>query len=193
MMSVVKATIHKGSFKKLLTELKKQSNLYYKENDFIASENIHISLQNIDNLDELKPTIVEIFGHLEGDWIWSKNDQNVYDYQVANTGIQFKTYVGKKLFGDLSRIHLTGFQYGDKELFDDLTLIDRKHILFDMCRFYKLDNTRTVIVSDVSDTNSSIYMVMHGTLKLTGNDIVPNLFNSLADAYESDDLSELDD
>lgn len=185
----VKASIHKARFKKLLKQMQKEGNIYYNAGDFIASDTIHISLQELDNLDELKPAIVEIFGHLEGDWMWSRKDKNVYDYHNTNIAINYTCPLDYEY--DMERICYSGFEYNGRVVFDDMTMIPEIILMHDMIHVHRETESRRVIITDTSDKIT--YMVMDHTIHLTGNDIVPKFYQEFVKAWKKQEESDMVD
>jgi len=128
--------IDKSKFKKWLKEQSKHYVVFYKENSFIATHKVVINLELIDNLDDIKSSIVEVFKELHGEFVFVSGEKvDVDDYEREHTFILsdfIDNTINPEFFGEV--INISAFFHGSvkslRRMFDDLTLIPDELLMF---------------------------------------------------------------
>lgn len=192
---MVKSSITKAPFKKWLKAISKGSALYYESGRFIGTELNIVNLSIIDNLDDLKPAIVEIFGHLEGCW---KRDVDGEVYDLSEEELHNEIEIGD-VYSPIQPDELP--QIIDSEfrtkcgayIYDDLTVIPASLEFFDYHNTFKDDGV--VYFTVIAYGEKEVLMLLDGVTNLTGNDIDIDFVKVLEKAYNltNQDAADMSD
>ena len=190
----VPSSIIKSKFKKWLKASAKVGPVYYKSGKFIGTQEVQIRLDLIDNLDDIKPAIVEVFGHLEGDWLHSE-DGLVYEYDPDSLEfecMEADVYNINDNIDDedcedygIDEIQDSGFRRKNGAyVYDNLTLVPDVLEMFDFKTVFIGDNGKTIYFTEVSESSHSILMTIFGVTALRGADLDLDFINKLKVIYD---------